>query len=54
VGDATAENVAWSYEQPPQPVAGIEGLIAFYPSRMDAVEPAGEPLAQDRDPATEP
>jgi len=36
VGDATADNVAWSYEQPQEPVAGIKGLIAFYADRLDA------------------
>lgn len=54
MGDAIAENVAWSYEQPPQPVAGIEGLIAFYQGRMDSVEPMGEPAAPNGDPAPEP
>ena len=35
MGDAFAENVAWSYEQPLEPVAGIKDLIAFYRDRMD-------------------
>ena len=36
MGDETAENVAWSYEQPPEPVGDIRDLIAFYHDRMDA------------------
>jgi uncharacterized protein (DUF427 family) len=36
VGDAFADNVAWSYEQPLEPVAGIKNLIAFYRDRVDA------------------
>jgi uncharacterized protein (DUF427 family) len=35
VGDEIADNVAWSYEQPQQPVAGIANLIAFYADRLD-------------------
>jgi len=30
VGDAHADNVAWSYEQPLAAVAAIKGLVAFY------------------------
>jgi uncharacterized protein (DUF427 family) len=39
VGDVCVDNVAWSYEQPPEPVAGIKNLIAFY---RDRVEIGGE------------
>jgi uncharacterized protein (DUF427 family) len=35
VGDACADNVAWSYEQPLEPVASIKDLIAFYRDRVD-------------------
>jgi len=34
VGDAFADNVAWSYEQPPELVDSIKNLIAFYRDRM--------------------
>ena len=37
MGDAFAENVAWSYEQPLQPVADIKDFIAFYHNRVDAI-----------------
>ena len=35
MGDALAKNAAWSYEQPLQPVSGINNLIAFYRDAMD-------------------
>jgi uncharacterized protein (DUF427 family) len=38
VGDQTAENAIWSYEQPYPAVAEIEGHLAFYPNRVDAIE----------------
>ncbi len=30
MGDTIAENVAWSYEQLPEPVASLKNLVAFY------------------------
>ncbi len=36
VGDKTAEDVVWSYEDPLPEVAEIQGYIAFYQNRMDA------------------
>ena len=36
MGDAIADNVAWSYEQPLEAVAEISNLIAFYRDRVDA------------------
>jgi uncharacterized protein (DUF427 family)/class 3 adenylate cyclase len=36
VGDRTAENVAWSYEDSLPEVSEIRGHIAFYRNRMDA------------------
>ena len=41
VGDRTAENAIWSYEQPFPAVAEIAGRLAFYPSRVDAIEEIG-------------
>ena len=38
MGAAAAENVAWSYELPPEPVTDIAGLIAFYANRVDSIE----------------
>jgi uncharacterized protein (DUF427 family) len=35
VGDASVDNVAWSYEQPLAPVAGIKEYIAFYRDRVE-------------------
>jgi uncharacterized protein (DUF427 family) len=37
VGDANADNVAWSYEQPLEPVADIKNFIAFYRNRVEIV-----------------
>ena len=36
MGDKFADNVAWSYEQAHELVAGITNLIAFYADRLDA------------------
>lgn len=32
------DNAAWSYEQPYPAVNEIKGYLAFYPSRVDAIE----------------
>ncbi len=39
-GGKTAENAAWSYEQPFPAMAEIKDHLAFYPSRVDAIEEA--------------
>ncbi|MGI9487524.1 MAG: DUF427 domain-containing protein [Geminicoccaceae bacterium] len=36
VGDRTAENVAWSYEDPFEEAMSIKGYVAFYWKKMDA------------------
>ena len=38
VGDKLSENAIWSYEQPFPAVGEIAGRLAFYPSRVDAIE----------------
>jgi uncharacterized protein (DUF427 family) len=38
VGDRTAENAAWSYEQPYDEVADIRERLAFYPRKVDMIE----------------
>jgi uncharacterized protein (DUF427 family) len=38
VGDKIAENAVWTYEQAFPAVSGIEGYLAFYPNRVDAIE----------------
>ena len=38
VGDRTAENAIWSYETPFPAMKEIEGHLAFYPNRVDAIE----------------
>ena len=35
MGDAIADNVAWSYEQPLAPVADIKEYIAFYRNQVE-------------------
>jgi uncharacterized protein (DUF427 family) len=37
VGDRTAENAVWCYEQPYPAVAEIAGHLAFYPDRVDSI-----------------
>jgi uncharacterized protein (DUF427 family) len=38
VDGKTAENAVWSYEQPFPAMAEIEGRLAFYRNRVDAIE----------------
>jgi uncharacterized protein (DUF427 family) len=38
VGDRTAENAAWSYEQPYDEVADIRERLAFYRRKVDRIE----------------
>jgi uncharacterized protein (DUF427 family) len=38
VADRTAQNAAWSYEQPLEAVAAIAEHLAFYPDRVDSIE----------------
>ena len=40
VGDRLSENAIWSYEAPFPAMAEIGGRLAFYPSRVDAIEEA--------------
>jgi len=37
-GSRTAENAAWSYQQPYPAMAEIAGYLAFYPNRVDKIE----------------
>lgn len=37
-GGLVRENAAWSYERPRPAVAALAGRLAFYPSRVDAIE----------------
>lgn len=37
-GGRQAENAVWSYESPYPAMAEIEGHLAFYPDRVDAIE----------------
>lgn len=47
VGDASAENAAWSYEDPLPEVAALKDHIAFYSNQMDALQECEEELAID-------
>ena len=38
IGDRTAKNAVWCYEQPFPAVAAIAGRLAFYPDRIDGIE----------------
>jgi len=38
VGGSKSENAVWTYEHPFEAVAGIKEYLAFYPSRIDAIE----------------
>ena len=37
-GGRNCENAVWSYEKPYPAMAEIEGYLAFYPKRVDAIE----------------
>jgi uncharacterized protein (DUF427 family) len=38
VGGPKSENAVWAYEEPHDAVAGIKEHLAFYPTRVDAIE----------------
>jgi uncharacterized protein (DUF427 family) len=38
VSGAKSENAVWTYEKPYEAVASIKEHLAFYPSRVDAIE----------------
>jgi uncharacterized protein (DUF427 family) len=38
VGETKSENAVWTYERPHEAVAGIREYLAFYPTRVDAIE----------------
>lgn len=40
-GDRSIDNAVWAYDSPLGAVAGIAGLVAFYPDRVDAIEATG-------------
>ena len=46
VGEKSAENAVWSYENPIESVAGIRGYMAFYKDRVDAIEATGDVAAK--------
>jgi uncharacterized protein (DUF427 family) len=38
IGGERSVNAVWTYESPYPAVAEIEGHVAFYPDRVDAIE----------------
>ncbi|MGC2401392.1 MAG: DUF427 domain-containing protein [Acidobacteriaceae bacterium] len=38
IGGANSDNAVWTYEGPYEAVASIAGYLAFYSSRVDAIE----------------
>jgi uncharacterized protein (DUF427 family) len=38
IGGSQSENAVWTYERPHEAVAAIRDYLAFYPSRVEAVE----------------
>jgi uncharacterized protein (DUF427 family) len=38
IGGSRSENAVWTYEEPHEAVAGIKNYLAFYPSRVDAID----------------
>ena len=38
IGGSRSENAVWTYERPHEAVASISEYLAFYPSRVDAIE----------------
>ena len=48
VGDRVAENAVWTYETPYPAMAAIEGMVSFYPDRVEIVEVAESAAADTR------
>lgn len=42
-GGERAQNAVWSYEDPYEAVGSIKDYVAFYPSRVDAIEERPSP-----------
>ena len=38
IGGSRSENAVWTYERPHEAAANISEYLAFYPSRVDAIE----------------
>jgi uncharacterized protein (DUF427 family) len=38
IGGSRSENAVWTYERPHEAVADISEYLAFYPTRVDAIE----------------
>ena len=38
IGGSRSENAVWTYERPHEAVANISEYLAFYPSRVDAID----------------
>jgi uncharacterized protein (DUF427 family) len=38
ISGTKSENAVWTYQKPHGAVAGIEEHLAFYPTRVDAIE----------------
>ena len=38
IGGSKSENAVWTYDKPHEAVANIKEHLAFYPSRVDAIE----------------
>jgi uncharacterized protein (DUF427 family) len=38
IGGSKSENAVWTYEEPYDAVANIKECLAFYPSRVDAIQ----------------
>jgi len=38
IGGSKSENAVWTYEEPHEAVASVKECLAFYPSRVDALE----------------
>ena len=40
IGEAKSEYAVWTYEKPYEAMASIKEYLAFYPTRVDAIEVA--------------
>jgi uncharacterized protein (DUF427 family) len=47
IGGAKSEYAVWTYEKPHEAVADIKGHLAFYPTRVDAIEVIAEERLAD-------
>ena len=47
IGGSKSENAVWTYEKPYEAVASIKEHLAFYPSRVDAIDVVSQEMTEE-------